>query len=58
MTTATETLDRTGTWAIDPTHSSIDFVVRHAMVSKVRGRFTDFTGTLRLDEADPTKSTA
>lgn len=58
MTAVTETLDRTGTWAIDPTHSSLQFTVRHAMVAKVRGRFTDFTGTLHLDEAEPAKSTA
>ncbi|HVE99377.1 MAG TPA: YceI family protein [Mycobacteriales bacterium] len=58
MTTPHETLTRTGTWTIDPTHSSLDFTVRHAMVAKVRGRFTDFSGTLRLDDADPTRSSA
>ncbi len=58
MTTATETLDRTGTWAIDPSHSSLEFVVRHAMVAKVRGRFTDFAGTLQLDETNPARSSA
>ncbi|MDO3649935.1 YceI family protein [Nocardia mangyaensis] len=35
-----------GTWVIDPTHSTLQFSVRHLMVSKVRGRFTDFTGAL------------
>ncbi len=30
-----------GTWAIDPVHSSIEFSVRHLMVSKVRGRFDE-----------------
>jgi polyisoprenoid-binding protein YceI len=35
----------TGTWAIDPVHSEISFTVRHLMVSKVRGRFTEFAGT-------------
>ncbi|MFC4376803.1 YceI family protein [Nocardia halotolerans] len=35
-----------GTWVIDPAHSSLQFAVRHLMVSKVRGRFTDFSGTL------------
>ncbi|MFF2087332.1 YceI family protein [Nocardia sp. NPDC058176] len=35
-----------GTWVIDPAHSTLQFSVRHLMVSKVRGRFTDFTGTL------------
>ena len=35
-----------GTWQIDPTHSEVGFAVRHMMVSKVRGRFTDFSGTI------------
>ncbi|TSE00266.1 YceI family protein [Skermania sp. ID1734] len=39
-----------GTWAIDPSHSQIGFSVRHLMVSKVRGRFTDFSGKLVIGE--------
>jgi polyisoprenoid-binding protein YceI len=35
-----------GTWAIDPVHSTVEFVVRHMMVSKVRGRFRTFSGTI------------
>lgn len=35
-----------GTWAVDPSHSSVSFSVRHLMVSKVRGRFGAFTGTI------------
>jgi polyisoprenoid-binding protein YceI len=35
-----------GTWAIDPLHSEVGFSVRHMMVSKVRGKFTKFTGEL------------
>ncbi|MFD5177727.1 YceI family protein [Nocardia sp. NPDC058379] len=35
-----------GTWVIDPSHSALEFAVRHLMVSKVRGRFTIFSGTL------------
>ncbi len=37
----------TGTWTIDPVHSEVSFVVRHMMVSKVRGRFDTFEGTIR-----------
>lgn len=37
--------DYTGTFTIDPAHSEIGFVARHAMVTKVRGAFTRFTGT-------------
>ena len=55
---STDLAATTGTWEIDPTHSTIGFVSRHAMVAKVRGGFSDFTGTLTLDGADPAKSSA
>lgn len=45
-----------GTWAIDPVHSEVSFVVRHMMVSKVRGRFDKFEGTIVTAE-DPMAST-
>ncbi|MYW43108.1 YceI family protein [Streptomyces sp. SID161] len=48
----------TGDYTIDPAHSTIGFVARHAMVTNVKGGFHDFTGTLHLDGADPTRSTA
>jgi polyisoprenoid-binding protein YceI len=35
-----------GTWSIDPVHSEIGFSVRHMMVSKVRGKFTKFSGEI------------
>ena len=35
-----------GTWNIDPVHSEVGFSVRHMMVSKVRGKFTKFSGKL------------
>ncbi len=35
-----------GTWAIDPVHSEVGFSVRHMMVSKVRGKFSKFSGDL------------
>jgi polyisoprenoid-binding protein YceI len=44
-----------GTWTIDPTHSEVSFTVRHLMVSKVRGTFTGFTGTIHV-AADPLAS--
>ena len=40
----------TGTWQIDPSHSSVEFSVRHLMLSKVRGRAASFTGEIHLDE--------
>jgi polyisoprenoid-binding protein YceI len=36
----------TGTWRIDPAHSSIEFEVKHMMIATVRGRFKDFEGTI------------
>ncbi|MFI0910431.1 YceI family protein [Streptomyces abikoensis] len=48
----------TGDYTIDPAHSSIGFTVRHAMVTNVKGSFTQHEGTLRLDGSDPARSTA
>src|SRR5688500_2511676 len=44
-------------WNIDPTHSGINFSIRHMVVSKVRGRFAKYSGTVQLDEDDLTRST-
>ncbi len=43
-------------WDFDLVHSSINFWVRHMMVSKVHGRFTKWTGTIEMDEAHPASS--
>ena len=40
-------------WAFDLVHSSVNFTVRHMVVSKVRGRFTKWDGTVVMDENDP-----
>ena len=40
------------TWGIDLVHSSIGFTVRHMVVTKVRGKFTRWNGTIRMDEND------
>ena len=48
----------TGDYTIDPAHSTLGFVARHAMVTNVKGSFQDFTGTLHLDGTDPSRSTA
>jgi polyisoprenoid-binding protein YceI len=39
-----------GTWDIDPVHSEVSFAARHMMVSKVRGRFTSFSGEIVTGE--------
>lgn len=41
---------RAGLYDIDRTHSAVEFVARHLMVSRVRGRFTDFSGTVIVAE--------
>jgi polyisoprenoid-binding protein YceI len=46
----------TGTYSIDPSHTRIGFVARHAMVTKVRGSFNQFEGTGTYDADDPTRS--
>ena len=43
-------------WQIDPTHSEVQFAVRHLMISTVRGQFEKFSGTVDLNEANPTLS--
>ncbi|MFE9442001.1 YceI family protein [Streptomyces sp. NPDC006602] len=48
----------TGEWVIDPAHSRIGFSVRHAMVTTVRGAFTEFQSRLYFDGRDPSRSQA
>ena len=56
MTTASVPATLTGTYAIDPTHSRIGFVARHAMVTKVRGSFNEFEGSGYFDAENPAAS--
>jgi polyisoprenoid-binding protein YceI len=50
---STETLKlATGTYAVDPAHSTIGFVARHAMVTKVRGQFDQFDARAEVDSDD------
>ncbi len=44
-----------GRWAVDPVHSYIGFVIKHMMVSKVRGRFTEIEASI-VTAADPVDS--
>lgn len=43
-------------WSIDTAHSTVSFWVRHLMVTKVHGSFTKWSGSLELDDDDPTRS--
>jgi polyisoprenoid-binding protein YceI len=48
----------TGNYTIDPSHSRLGFVARHAMVTKVRGAFNEFEGVISFDGDNPANSTA
>lgn len=46
-------MDSLTIWEIDPAHTTIEFAVKHMMFTTVRGRFKNFTGTVRVDERNP-----
>jgi polyisoprenoid-binding protein YceI len=54
--TTTVTLPKPGTYVVDPAHAEIGFVARHLVGTKVRGRFTEFSGTFTVAE-NPEEST-
>lgn len=56
MTSASTALTLTGTYTLDPAHSRIGFVARHAMVTKVRGSFNEFEGHGYFDADEPAQS--
>jgi len=47
---------RVSTWTLDRAHSSVEFAVRHMVVSTVKGHFRDFEGTINIDEENPANS--
>jgi polyisoprenoid-binding protein YceI len=56
MSNSTIPTTLSGTYHIDPSHSRIGFVARHAMVTKVRGSFNEFEGSGDFDADDPANS--
>ena len=48
--------DVAGSYDLDVTHSRVGFSARHAMVTTVRGAFTDFAGEATIDTAEPARS--
>ncbi len=58
MTTAIDTplAELTGTYTIDPSHTEIAFVARHAMVTRVRGIFPSVDGTINVNGHAPHES--
>ena len=50
MTTAAAPTGTQTTWKLDPSHTTIEFVAKHMMITTVKGRFTEFEGTIVADE--------
>jgi polyisoprenoid-binding protein YceI len=57
ITPTTTLVDLAGSYILDPAHTRIGFVARHAMVTKVRGQFNEFEGSGVVNASDFTKST-
>jgi polyisoprenoid-binding protein YceI len=58
MTSTTTLGDLAGDYVLDTAHTRIGFIARHAMITKVRGHFAEFEGSVHLDGDDPSKSGA
>jgi polyisoprenoid-binding protein YceI len=52
----TEAAAKTSTWVLDPTHTIVEFAVKHLVIATVKGRFRDLEGTVHLDDANPENS--
>jgi polyisoprenoid-binding protein YceI len=50
--TSTAVAESRTTWTIDPSHTTVEFVAKHMMITTVKGRFAELTGTIVADEAD------
>jgi polyisoprenoid-binding protein YceI len=55
MTTTVSTQAAATTWALDPAHTSVEFAIRHLMITTVRGRFSDIKGVVTSDDDDPAR---
>ncbi|MGA2455328.1 MAG: YceI family protein [Solirubrobacteraceae bacterium] len=54
--TVTQTALPTGTWNVDPVHSSVEFHVKHLGIATVKGHFNEFEGTLVVGDDGITAS--
>jgi polyisoprenoid-binding protein YceI len=57
MSTTTAPVATITTWNIEPNHSLVEFSAKHMMITTVKGRFRDVSGTIRVDESNPSRST-
>jgi polyisoprenoid-binding protein YceI len=58
MSTSATPTATTTTWNIEPNHSLVEFSAKHMMITTVKGRFRDVSGTIVIDEANPARSHA
>jgi polyisoprenoid-binding protein YceI len=56
LLTGVNAFAQSSTWTIDKNHSQVNFAIKHALVSTVRGSISGVTGTVVWDDKDPTKS--
>jgi polyisoprenoid-binding protein YceI len=56
--TSTQFATKTTTWQLDPSHTNVEFAVKHMMVSRVKGSFPGVTGTITIDEENFANSSA
>lgn len=57
MTTSTINRSETrSTWTLDPAHTLVEFAAKHLMITTVKGRFADVSGTIHIDDARPSAS--
>jgi polyisoprenoid-binding protein YceI len=56
LTTCGAATQAADTYTVDPVHSSISFMISHAGISNIHGRFNDFSGKITIDKDDPAKS--
>ncbi len=56
MSVTTRTVLPTGTWAVDPAHSSVEFSAKHLGIATVRGVFNEFEGTFEVGEDGSAKA--
>ena len=57
MNTATAPAGTITTWNIEPNHSLVEFSAKHMMITTVKGRFRDVSGSIIVDAANPNRST-
>jgi polyisoprenoid-binding protein YceI len=56
LSLALPNLTHAATWELDPSHSSVEFSIRHMMVSSVKGQFEKVKGSVEIDDKDLSKS--